>query len=224
MSSSLTRLLRRLYPRSVRERYGDELLDLQDELRERGEISRAGLIRDAVAGAILARSSGRRASVTVSVVTALAALALTGGLIAGGGLRSSGSVSGAPVAIAKIASPPLPGHVCFLSGSPCSLPACTEYVVVMNPTTGDIVSEGAVAASRRERAACASTPTPRARVLPVARYPLIAGTSASPRDTSSIRNLRPSTERSETRATRASATITAAVRIFGLDETRTKPL
>jgi hypothetical protein len=167
MSTRLTRILRRLYPRSVRERYGDELLDLQRELRERGEISRAGLIRDAIAGAILARSSGRRAFVTVSAVTVLAVLALSGGLIAGGSrLGSSRSASGAPLAIAKIAPRPLPGHVCLVSGSPCSLPPCTHYIVVMNPTTGDIVSATpAVAADQAAR--CAASPTLRPHVLPV---------------------------------------------------------
>ncbi len=52
MSSRLTRTLLKLYPRRIRNRYGDELLDLQDELRAQDDVSRTHLIRDMLAGAL----------------------------------------------------------------------------------------------------------------------------------------------------------------------------
>lgn len=37
MSSRLMRMLLKLYPRRIRNRYGDELLDLQSELEAQGD-------------------------------------------------------------------------------------------------------------------------------------------------------------------------------------------
>jgi hypothetical protein len=39
MSQRLGRVLLRLYPSRIRQRYGDELLDLQDRLRSEGDLS-----------------------------------------------------------------------------------------------------------------------------------------------------------------------------------------
>jgi hypothetical protein len=46
MSSRLMRTLLKLYPRRIRNRYSDELLDLENELRAQGEVSRTRLIRE----------------------------------------------------------------------------------------------------------------------------------------------------------------------------------
>ena len=70
MSSPFTRMLRKLYPRHIRDRYGDELLDLQDELRAHGEISRTRLFHDAIVGAVLARSRRQRAALVLLTATA----------------------------------------------------------------------------------------------------------------------------------------------------------
>jgi hypothetical protein len=53
MSTRLTRALLELYPRRIRNRYGDELLDLQDQLRTEDNLSRTRLIRDTLTGALL---------------------------------------------------------------------------------------------------------------------------------------------------------------------------
>jgi hypothetical protein len=60
MSSRLTRTLLKLYPRRIRNRYGDKLLELQDELRAQDDVSRTRLIRDMIAGALLVRPARRR--------------------------------------------------------------------------------------------------------------------------------------------------------------------
>jgi len=60
MSSRLTRTLLKLYPRRIRNRYGDELLDLEDELRVQGKVSRTRLIRDMLTGALLIRPTRQR--------------------------------------------------------------------------------------------------------------------------------------------------------------------
>jgi hypothetical protein len=175
MSSPFTRVLRKLYPRHVRDRYGGELLDLQDELRARGEISRAGLLRDAIAGAVLARSSRQRASLTLSVVTALAGLVLAGVLIIGHtGLAPNltpASTRKGPLAIATITPQLTPRayHSCFVTnGSPCSLDACTEYIE--DPATGDIVGGGTgLADERATQARCAASPTRSPQARPVSK-------------------------------------------------------
>ena len=78
MSSRLTRTLLKLYPRRMRDRYGDELLELQDELRGQGDLSRVRLMRDMLAGALLVRPA-RRAYLMIG-----AALLITWFIVAGG--------------------------------------------------------------------------------------------------------------------------------------------
>ena len=60
MNSRLMRMLLKLYPRRIRNRYGDELLDLQSELDAHGDLSRTRLIRDMLAGTLLVRPGGQR--------------------------------------------------------------------------------------------------------------------------------------------------------------------
>ena len=52
MSSRIARVLLKLYPRPVRDRYGRELLTLQADLRARGELSRGRLVWDMLAGSL----------------------------------------------------------------------------------------------------------------------------------------------------------------------------
>ena len=76
MSSRLMRALLKLYPRRIRKRYGDELLDLQSELAAKGDLSRTRLIRDVFAGALLVRSSRQRAHVVIGAVLLMVGLAI----------------------------------------------------------------------------------------------------------------------------------------------------
>jgi hypothetical protein len=85
MSSRLTRTLLRLYPRRIRDRYGEELLDLEDELRAHGEVSRTRLIRDMLTGALLIRLTRQRARLVVGAVLVVVGLAVTGTIIGGRG-------------------------------------------------------------------------------------------------------------------------------------------
>ena len=176
MSSSFTRMLRRLYPRRVRDRYGDELLELQDELRARGEISRTGLLRDAIVGALLARSRRQRATLTLSLVTVVAGLCLAVLMIAGPTTLAPTHARPAThgEAIANATIPQLMPHSyrsCSVSdASLCSVPACSEYVE-MNPTTGEFVAYGTERTDERQtKATCAASRIPPPVVVPVSQY------------------------------------------------------
>ena len=121
MSSRLMRTLLKLYPRQIRKRYGDELLDLQDEISAQGNVSHARLIQDMVAGALLARR------------------ARAGGAIGGRGTDAPARPAHASVQathrrlVAAIAAQRLTvfshSQGCFVAdGTSCSLKACTEYI------------------------------------------------------------------------------------------------
>lgn len=170
MSPSLTRMLRKLYPRHVRERYGDELLDLQDELRARGEISRAGLLRDAIMGAMLARSGRLRASLTLFAATAAVGLVITGFLVVSAGPTPAHPPTATPRRLAgTIIAKPEP-YLCLTteSGSSCSQGACTEYVE-LNPMTGRIVAYRTMPADKRSTQGKCIAPQA-AIVLPVGKH------------------------------------------------------
>ncbi|MBV9002545.1 MAG: hypothetical protein JO304_26050 [Solirubrobacterales bacterium] len=134
MSSRLTRTLLKLYPRRIRDRYGDELLDLQDELRTRGDVSRLGLIRDMLAGSLLVRPA-RRAHLIIGAVLVIGGLALGGAAIRGPGTGPAAPASQARLKVKTIN--PVPYGSCFV-GSSCSLTPCSEF-------TGQPSAEGAVA-------------------------------------------------------------------------------
>jgi len=147
MSSRLTRTLLKLYPRRIRNRYGDELLDLQDELRAQDDVSRTHLIRDMLAGALLVWPA-RRAYLMIGAVLVIGGLGVGGAAVGGPG---TGSPARAPHPQARltvhpqarltvrsaVAAPP----TCFVAdGSSCSLTPCTEFA-------GQPSAEGAVAYS-----------------------------------------------------------------------------
>jgi hypothetical protein len=168
MSSALTRMLRKLYPRHVRDRYGDELLDLQDELRARGEISRVGLLRDAIVGSMLARSRRQRASLTLSVGTGVAAVLTAVVLLASAGLTRTHPQTSIPKRLlGTIIATPQAGHSCFTTrtGSSCSQAACTEYIE-MNPVTGHVLAYRTMPATEGK---CAGSPPP-AVTVPVSTH------------------------------------------------------
>jgi hypothetical protein len=178
MSSPFTRMLSRLYPRHVRDRYGDELLELQDELRARGEISRVGLLRDAIVGAVLARSRRQRISTMLSLVALVAGLFLAGLMIVGSATlaptHTPRTTPTGPIENA-IVVPQLRPHSyqsCAVGdGSLCSVPACNEYVE-MNPATGQFVAYGIEPANHRPaKATCAASRIRPASVLPVSKPP-----------------------------------------------------
>lgn len=150
MSSRLTRTLLKLYPRRIRNRYGDELLDLQDELRAQDDVSRTRLIRDMLAGALLVRSA-RRAYLVTGAVLIIGGLAVAGAAIGRLGADSPGRTSHSQAQVSRwpwilpgvrVRTALLPNaSSCFVAdGSSCSLTPCTEF-------TGRSSSEGAVAYS-----------------------------------------------------------------------------
>jgi hypothetical protein len=138
MSSRWARGLLRLYPRRIRERYGQELLDLQDELRARGELSRARLVRDTIVGAALSRSTRRRAALGAALLAAALALAI--GLAPWG--HTTRAVRALPVAQLAARSPaPLPHQTCPVDGGgSCSAVGCAELVTSSAPTLTTTVS------------------------------------------------------------------------------------
>jgi hypothetical protein len=137
MSSRLARTLLKLYPRRVRDRYGDELLDLQDELSAQGDVSRKRLARDMLAGALLARPVSRARLITGAVLV-IGALALAGTIIGGRGTDSPAPASHPRVRLATKSINVMPYGSCFVAGgSSCSVTPCHEF-------TGRPSAEGAV--------------------------------------------------------------------------------
>jgi hypothetical protein len=127
MSSRLARTLLKLYPRRVRDRYGDELLDLQDELRARGDVSRKRLVRDMLAGALLARPVSR-VHLIARAVLVIGALALAGTIIGGRGTDSPAPASHPRVRFATKSINVMPYGSCFVAGSSsCSVTPCSEF-------------------------------------------------------------------------------------------------
>jgi hypothetical protein len=122
MSRQLMALLLRLYPRWVRERYGEELLELQRELRAKGDIGLLGSVRDLVAGALRVRPRAWR-------------VGCAGGLAAVAGVAIAMSVApGGPIGarhrpVVRLAAVPKLQVPCFVSGGrTCSVMGCSEYV------------------------------------------------------------------------------------------------
>ncbi len=159
------RTLLKLYPRRIRDRYGDELLDLEDELRAQGEVSRARLIRDMLAGALLIRPTRQRARLVTGAVLVIAGLAMGGAVISRGGanLPARASHPHARLAQTVIATP---YGSCFVAaGSSCSLAPCTEFTG--QTSAGHTVAHSGVPATqrqaRRTRTRCVAYPHGRAR-------------------------------------------------------------
>jgi hypothetical protein len=136
MSSRLARTLLKLYPRWVRDRYGEELLALEDELSAHGERSRTRLIRDMLAGALVVRPTRHRVRLIIGAVclataVAGAALIIASRTMTGSARRShSAAIASlnrnrhAPTTIGPIQ----PGGTCFVAAdSSCSATPCSQF-------------------------------------------------------------------------------------------------
>lgn len=129
MSSRLTRTLLKLYPRRIRDRYGEELLDLEDELRAHGEVSRPRLIRDMLTGALLIRHTRQRARIVTGAVLVAVGLAVAATVIGGRGTDSPARASQHRVQLVAQTATAMPYKVCSVAaGSSCSLTPCTEFI------------------------------------------------------------------------------------------------
>jgi hypothetical protein len=129
MSSRLTRTLLKLYPRRIRDRYGEGLLDLEDELRAQGEVSRSRLIRDMLTGALLVWATRRRARIVAGTVLVVVGLVVAGTVIGGRGTDAPARASGPRVQLTAQYVPANPYGVCpVAAGSSCSLTPCTEFI------------------------------------------------------------------------------------------------
>ena len=162
MSSRLMRTLLKLYPRRVRDRYGEELLALEDELSARGEVSRTRLIRDMLTGALLIWPTRQRARLVVGAVCLVTAVAVAAVIIGGRGIdvsvRGSHSVA-RPAAQASLIQnrhaptimvPMQQGVGCFVgAGSSCSLTPCSEFVG--KTSTESAAAHGSVSVAQRRR-------------------------------------------------------------------------
>jgi hypothetical protein len=189
MSQRFGRMLLRLYPSRVRERYGDELLDLQTELRSEGELSLLRLTGDGITGALIARSATQRALILGGGLL-VAGLIAAGTSLAGGGHRPLGDLSGSlrHPAVARLASTPsvrpsVPyGRSCLVSsGMSCSLRACSEYAasVPVRSTPAAEVQARYQRDSRRTRAVCVSRAYP-SQANPQTVYVNSASLTATP--------------------------------------------
>jgi len=148
MSSPVMRMLLKLYPRRIRNRYGDELLDLHDELRAHGDVSRTRLIRDAIAGAVLVRSARQRAHLMTAAVLVAVALAIVGTTIAAGGTDSPAGASHLEARLTVGHVNAVPYGSCFVAeGSSCSLAPCTVFTG--QPSTEDAAAYSSEPATQR---------------------------------------------------------------------------
>jgi hypothetical protein len=167
MSSRFMRTLLKLYPRRIRQRYGDELLDLQDELSAQDHASRARLIRDMLAGALLVRNT-RRVCLVVAAAVVLAGGAVVGTTIGGpsAGRGHLTAVSGSSRTLLRAARRL---HIasekqgCFVAGgSSCSVTPCTEFIA---QASNEVVATAGGASATAPPSATASG-TARVLVVP----------------------------------------------------------
>ena len=128
MSSRLMRALLRLYPRRVRKRYGDELLDLQSELAAKGDLSRTRLIRDVFAGALLVRSSRQRAHVVIGAVLVMVGLATAVTIISAPGTNPHARASRPELRLAFTSPNPTPHASRSATSSSWSPPATCTFI------------------------------------------------------------------------------------------------
>ena len=150
MSSRLTRTLLKLYPRRMRDRYGEELLELEDELRAQGEVSRARLIRDMLTGALLVRATRRRVRIVTGAVLVVAGLVVAGTVISGRGTDSPARASHPRVQLVARTITAMPYSTCpVAAGSSCSLKPCTELIA--RPSDEDAVARSSVSTIQRRR-------------------------------------------------------------------------
>jgi hypothetical protein len=173
MSARLARTLLKLYPRRVRDRYGEELLALEDELSAHGEGSRTRLIRDMLAGALLVRPTHHRSRLVIGAVCMVTAVAVATVIIGSRSIDvSAGGIHAAarPAALASLTQnrhaptltvPAQQGVTCAVAaGSSCSLTPCSEFVA--HTSTQDPVARNSVSAVQRARSAtttrCAAYP------------------------------------------------------------------
>jgi hypothetical protein len=160
MSSRLTRTLLKLYPRRIRDWYGDELLGLQDELRAKGDVSRMRLIGDMLAAALRVRPA-RWVCLTIAALLVIGGLAMAGAIIGGRGTGTPVRASRPQVRLAVQSATANPYRTCSVAGgSSCSLAPCSQ-------TTGQPSAEGAVAYTSPP----ITRSRPRVTVTRCARYP-----------------------------------------------------
>ncbi len=125
MSDRFARILLRLYPRRIRDRYGDELVELQNELDAQRTFPRTRLAWDMLAGALFVRSARERARIVLVAVLVLSAMALAGTAIGGSGSSTASASRRGPPVLRLDAQI---GGTCFVTaGSSCSLLPCMEY-------------------------------------------------------------------------------------------------
>ena len=177
MSSRLARTLLKLYPRRVRDRYGEELLALEDEMRAHGERSRIRLIRDMLIGALLVRPARRRLRLMMGAVCVVTAVAGVAVVLVGHGFDVSSRGSHSSTRLAALASlnrnrhaptitgPIQPGGTCFVAAdSSCSTTPCSQFA---GPTsTQDAAATGNVSAAQRRRRVVAERCAAHPQVLP----------------------------------------------------------
>lgn len=131
MNSRVMRMLLKLYPRRIRNRYGNELLDLYSELQEQGDLSHTRLIRDMMVGALLVRPGRQRAHLVIGAVLVIVGLATAGTIIGSHGTDAPARASHlqAQLTVRNINVSPSPYGSCFVAaGSSCSLTPCTEFI------------------------------------------------------------------------------------------------
>jgi hypothetical protein len=170
MSSRVTRVLLRLYPRRVRARYGDELLGLQDELRERGPLSRSRLVLDAIAGAFLARTLRQRTQLAAGVAVLIIAI----------GVAATAHDRGTAVRASTPNLRAVPATSCFVGGgSACSATSCAQFAAQGSAEDAVEYTHSPAVAARRNLSSARCATDPRA-AHPPALFATDANAVAAP--------------------------------------------
>ena len=181
MSPRLLRLLRlllKLYPRRFRRRYGDELLDLQHELKAHAGVSPARLLVDLLAGALLVRPV-RRTRLLIAAVCVIAGLTIAGPIIAGRSAHPSAAYPQIRLTAKRIPATSA-SRGCFVAaGSFCSLTPCTIFVAqpasegaVAHPSTPGTQHRVPLAPAPVATPECVSSPHTASPVFVVTAHPL----------------------------------------------------
>jgi hypothetical protein len=164
MSARLLALLLRLYPRAIRERYGDELLELSRELQARGDRGRVASVGDLLAGAWRVRLRRPARWVVIAAFTTIAVAVGVGIAVAAspgaGGPASAGSPRGDHHRVVRMAAVPSITVPCFVaSGGTCASMPCTEFIAASDETVPVPVAPARVTPRRPTGRAGRAAPT-----------------------------------------------------------------
>lgn len=138
-------------------------MDLQDELRAQGELSRMRLIRDMLAGALLVRPT-RWAYLIIAAALLIGGLAVVSTSVGGRGTDLPAPPSRAELRLtAKAAAAAVPYRSCLVARGSCSLTPCTQFAGQPSSGGAAVYSSPPTARGRQRGTATRCAAYPRVR-------------------------------------------------------------